>query len=307
MLLSKIEEVNPQYREDLFEGEEIKGLDVYLEGGDERIGTIDTLLVDEFGRFRFFVVDTGFWIFRKKFLLPIGLCQVDLEKRRVRATGLRDADRIERLPRYEDGFAINEDYEERVRGIYRTPTVEASVPVEASLPLEATRQVEAISPPPHSDSAPVQPIAAVDRNSYAYERDPDLYELNERDHQKLKLYEERLVIEKRRQKAGEVSIRKQVNAETARISVPIEKERVVIERVPVENVDRSVTVDRPFEQQERIHLATYEEAAEIQKQVVVREEVEIRKEVEQVTVEKAELLRREELNIKTERSSEPQQ
>ena len=46
----------------------------------------------------------------------------------------------------------------------------------------------------------------------------------------LKLYQERLVADKHREKTGEVTVGKRVETETARVSVPIEKERVVVER-----------------------------------------------------------------------------
>jgi stress response protein YsnF len=54
--------------------------------------------------------------------------------------------------------------------------------------------------------------------------------MNEQEHQKLRLYEERLVANKIRRQTGEVAIGKRVETETARVSVPVEKERVVIER-----------------------------------------------------------------------------
>ena len=47
-------------------------------------------------------------------------------------------------------------------------------------------------------------------------------------------------------------------------------------------------------------MEVYEETADIQKQAFVREEVNIRKEVEMETVEATEILRREELDVKTE-------
>jgi uncharacterized protein YrrD len=66
MTLYKIEEFYPNYREELFDGDDIKGLDVYAGKTREKIGSIETALVDEEGRFRYFVIDTGFWIFGKK-------------------------------------------------------------------------------------------------------------------------------------------------------------------------------------------------------------------------------------------------
>jgi uncharacterized protein (TIGR02271 family) len=295
MLLYKIEDFNPKYSEELFDGEDIKGLDVYAGNTDEKIGTINTVLVDEAGHFRYFVVDTGFWIFGKKVLLPVGLCRVDSDARRIYATGLRSKEQAEKLPRYEDGMAVDYDYEEQVRGIYRTPTVEASVPVEASLPLEASVPVSMPQPVSEQNRA-----AAYDRNTYTYEQEPAFYQMNEQDHQKLRLYEERLVADKSRHKTGEVAIGKRVETQTARASIPVEKERVVIERITPENADASVNSDTAFQQQEVLRMEVYEETADIQKQAFVREEVNIRKEVEQEMVETTETLRREELDVNTE-------
>ncbi|MEG4851836.1 DUF2382 domain-containing protein [Microcoleus sp. B5-D4] len=300
MLLYKIEDFNPNYRQAAFDGDDIKGAEVYAGNTDDKMGTIDTVLVDETGRFRYFVVETGSWIFGKKVLLPIALCRVDVNGRRVYATGLQSKDQVEKLPRYEHGTAVDYDYEEQVRGIYRTSTVEASVPVEASLPLEG--------PVPVSRTHSVSPQtrnAAYDRDTYTYEREPELYQMNEQDHQKLKLYEERLVADKTRRKTGEVIIGKQVETKTVQLEVPVEKERVVIEHTTPEYAGSRVTPDTAFKQEEMAHFEIYEESVDIKKQAFVREEVQVRKEVEQDTVEATETLRREELEVKTESDSEP--
>jgi len=299
MLLYKIEDFNPNYRQAAFDDDDIKGADVYAGNTDDKMGTIDTVLVDETGHFRYFVVETGSWIFGKKVLLPIALCRVDLNGRRVYATGLQSKDQVEKLPRYEHGTAVDYDYEEQVRGIYRTSTVEASVPVEASLPLEG--------PVPVSRTHSVSPQAsnpAYDRDTYTYEREPELYQMNEQDHQKLKLYEERLVADKSRRKTGEVIIGKQVETKTVKLQVPVEKERVVIEHATPEYAGSRVTPDTAFKQEEMAHLEIYEETVNIKKQAFVREELQVRKEVEQDTVEATDTVRREELDVKTEWESD---
>jgi uncharacterized protein (TIGR02271 family) len=117
------------------------------------------------------------------------------------------------------------------------------------------------------------------------------------DHDKIKLYEERLLVNKHRTKAGEVSIGKHVETETAEVAVPVKKERIVIERsngVNATPVD-SGTVD--FTDAETIRMEAYEEKADIQKEAFVREEVNIHKEIEQDTVNAQETIRREELDI----------
>ena len=116
----------------------------------------------------------------------------------------------------------------------------------------------------------------------------------------IKLYEERLVVDKEREKAGEVAIGKRVETETAEVTVPIEKERIVVERRDA--VDSTVVnpgkVD--FSAGEVARMEVYEESADIEKQAFVREEVSVRKEVERNTVEAKETIRREELEVEAE-------
>ncbi|MGF1675438.1 MAG: YsnF/AvaK domain-containing protein [Rivularia sp. (in: cyanobacteria)] len=113
----------------------------------------------------------------------------------------------------------------------------------------------------------------------------------------VKLYEERLVVDKERQKTGEVSVGKHVETETARVAVPVEKERVVIERTTATN-ERVVSPGAAdFSGGEVARMDIYEESADIDKEAFLREEVRVRKQVEHDTVEAQETIRREELDI----------
>jgi len=53
------------HQEQLFDGDDIKGLMSMLEEQVRRLAQL-TMPVDESGRFRYFVVDTGFWILAKE-------------------------------------------------------------------------------------------------------------------------------------------------------------------------------------------------------------------------------------------------
>ena len=64
MALYKVADYDPNYR-DIFQGQDIKDMSVYAEGNDDKVGTVNDILVDEEGRFRYLVVDLGFWIFGK--------------------------------------------------------------------------------------------------------------------------------------------------------------------------------------------------------------------------------------------------
>ena len=85
------------------------------------------------------------------------------------------------------------------------------------------------------------------------------------------------------------------------VSVPIEKERVVVERVTPADAGRAVDPGSVnFGESEVTRMEIYEETPDIRKEAFVREEVKVKKVTEQETVEAQETLRREELDIDTE-------
>lgn len=280
MVLYKLEDFDPDYQ-DSFDRNDIKGYDVYADITNEKIGSVKNILVDEAGHFRYLVVDTGFWVFGKQVLLPIGRSRIDQNDRRIYAIGLTK-EQAEQLPEFTEDLKIDDDYEENVRGVYRTGSVD--VP-----PVAANTQV-----------APTTQTDAYDRSSYNYQQEPSLYEMNQQDHQTLKLYEERLVANKTRRKTGEVAIGKHVETETQQVSIPIEKEQVVIERVTPTNAGRPVAPgEATFAEGQVARMEIYEETPDIRKEAVLREEVRVSKQVEQDTVNAQETLRREELDIDT--------
>lgn len=321
MVLHKLGDFDPDYRQ-TFEGNDIKGLSVYAEASDEKIGTISDVLVDEEGRFRYFIVDLGFWIFGKKVLLPVGRSRIDHTADRVYAIGMT-REQADALPEFNNDLAIDYDYEENVRGVYRgsgsdnirtsgmtstaplDASLDAAIPLDASMPLEASAAMggaytpsAAAVPAATSESRKIADTPVYNRDSYTYKDEPSLYDLNEQDHQTLRLYEERLVANKQRRKAGEVAIGKHVETETARVAVPVEKERVVVERVTPADAGRAVTPDATaFRDGEVAHVEIYEETPDIRKETVVREEVRVSKVVDHETVEATETIRREELDV----------
>ncbi|MEP0914774.1 DUF2382 domain-containing protein [Leptolyngbya sp. GB1-A1] len=254
--------------------DDIKSYEVYAQG-DEKVGSMHNILVDDqTGEFRYFVVDTGFWIFGKKVLLPVGLTTFDSPNQRVYALNLT-RDQVEALPKFSNLEEIDYDYEEEVRGVYRPSSNTATTSTATSISTAADKTYE--------------------RDTYTYERDSNLYGMNERDHQTLKLYQERLIANKHRQKTGEVAIGKTVEIETTHVAVPIEKERVVIKR----KTSGRIVTDNMSDafREDTVRMEVYEETPDIRKEIVLREEVTVRKEVNRDTLTADETLRREELNI----------
>ncbi|MGB6297358.1 MAG: DUF2382 domain-containing protein [Rivularia sp. (in: cyanobacteria)] len=264
MALYKLEDFDPNYKE-VFGGEDIKEMSLYTQGGD-KIGSVHDALVDHEGRFRYLVIDTGPLFLGKKVLLPIGLSRLDYNQKRVYVDGLTK-EQVENLPQYDESMTVDYEYEEKVRTAYRAP--------------EAKN-------------------VAYNKDNYNYQNDAALYNLNDDHHSNIKLYEERLVTSKTRIKTGEVSVGKHIETETAKVSVPVERERVVIERTTPTG---EATVVDPgtvnFGEGEVARVELYEEKAQINKEAYVREEVKVKKVVEQDTVEAKETIRREELDVET--------
>ncbi|MEH2108414.1 DUF2382 domain-containing protein [Nostoc sp.] len=263
MPLHKLEHFDQNYQ-DTFGGDDIKALDVYTEGG-ERIGSVADVLVDDDGRFRYLIIDTSLDFVSKKILLPIGLSRINYPERRVYVDGL-SRQQVENLPDHKEDALIDNDYEENVRSVFR------------------------------SSSSGV----TYDRDTYNYQKDPDLYGLNEQSHQTFKLYEERLIANKHRVKTGEVTLGKHIETEIAHVTIPIQKERVLIERVVPTEAGKVVDPNElKFQEGEVARIEVYEETPEIYKEAFVREEVRVKKVVERDIVEAQDTIRREELDVDT--------
>lgn len=271
MALYRIKDFDPDYRNH-FDNQDVVGFDLY--NGDEKVGSVDDLLVDDEGHFRYLLINTGAWIFGKKVLLPIGQARIDHNAKRVFVDGLSRS-QVEALPEFTKEDAVDYEHEEQVRNSYRPMAAKGS----------ENRDVA-------SDT--------YDRNSYRYDRDPALYDMNDRDHQNLRLYEERLIANKQWQKTGEVIVGKHVETEQAHVEVPIEKERVVIERNSPADAGRPVAPgEATFDQGEVARIDVYEETPDVRKEAFVREQVNVRKEIDRDTVNAEDEVRREELDVDT--------
>ncbi|MGF1524515.1 MAG: DUF2382 domain-containing protein [Leptolyngbyaceae cyanobacterium] len=310
MPLYKIEDRYPDYQERFEDGDNIMGVDIYArkKGEVEKVGNVDTVLVDGAGRIRYLVVDTGFWVFGKKVLLPIGRCMDDPENNRIYAVNL-SKHQVENLPEYTDAMVVDYDYEERVRSVYLMSAAGLSAPIEMSAPVEQAGvrgyvATPAPAPAPVSPGVKPQPEVTADPEpaTDVYDRTPELYALSDDNHRRIRLYEERLVADKRREKTGEVKVTKRIETEQTEASVPVQKEKIVIEIESVAGATRVNTPNGSFQEGEVAQMDVYEERADIRKEPFVRQEVNIRKEIEKDVVTAQETARREELNVQKEGS-----
>lgn len=264
MTLVKLKDLKSNYRQEVFKGKDPNWFDVYTDIDNKNIGLFYEILVDESGRVRYLVIDAKWLISGKKILFPIERCRIDASTRTIYALGLTK-EQVEALPDYNDSTNVDQNYEERVKAVYRFSGTEQTAP-NPELP--------------------------------SYNADILLNSISEEDRASVKLYQERLIADKNRFKTGEVKLGKTVKTETARVAVPIEKEQIVIEQRTFSDVGRVVAPGEAiFIDEEIARMEVYEETALIRKEAFLSGEVSIKKAVEHNTVTAEEILRREELKV----------
>jgi len=118
----------------------------------------------------------------------------------------------------------------------------------------------------------------------------------ETDETRIPIREEELKAEKRANES-EVGIRKEVRTETEHLEVPVQKEDVIVERVPAEEESwKDVAGEKAFEEEE-IRIPVKEEEVEVTKRPVVKEEVRVRKEARTETEPVSGEVRKEEVKV----------
>lgn len=279
MALFRIDEKYPSYSSGLSDNERILNAEVYAYDGhdSDRVGSVDNLLIDERDRIRYLVVETGFWVFGKKVLLPVSRCADDPERNRIYVMGLTK-EHIQQLPEYTPETIVDARYEAQLQSVYLA-SANTTTAVDGEAPLETT--------PGQREVMPRQP-APTSTNG--------LYDMGDGQH-RLRLYEERLVASKQRIKTGEVTVTKRIETEPASASVPIRKEKIIIE---IESIMGATQVNLPggsLPDGETTQIDIYGEQAVFCKESVVRQEITIRKEIDEEVVTAQETLRREMLEV----------
>nr|WP_104548491.1 YegS/Rv2252/BmrU family lipid kinase [Chroococcidiopsis sp. TS-821] len=189
MPLKKIKDFAPNYLES-FDGKNIIGFNVYTETGQEKVGYIKDILVDEKGYFRYFVVDFGLWIFNKQVMLPVGYSRIDYEAEKVYVLGV-ERKQVESLPTYNDQVGVDDEYEKKLREAY----AQLAIDIESVV----------------SEEVPQITLTEPEQANHDYIQVTDLYELNDRQHRVIKEYQDRLIAKK--QTRQETAISHQRNAE----------------------------------------------------------------------------------------------
>lgn len=116
------------------------------------------------------------------------------------------------------------------------------------------------------------------------------------DDETIELREERLKVDKEKEKTGEVHVSKKVVEDTETVEVPVTKEEVTIERKPVTG-DKTSDGEIEITDDEEIVIPVEEEKVKPKKETDVVEEVEIKKETKQDSQTVGDTVRHEELEV----------
>jgi uncharacterized protein (TIGR02271 family) len=255
--------------------EDIRGWEVRGSDGD-KIGKVKDLLVDPTQmRARYLDVELGGGLFGsgRRVLLPVGQARLadddDAVLLQMSAAQLKD------LPEY-DGSTVSRDYETSLRS--RLGGTAAGTTAGAAAGASTANFYD----DDHYN----------DKGLYGSRR--QTADLNDRDEARMTVSREELDVGKRRVQAGEAYLRKHVETEHVRETVPLMHEEVTIERHPISSSERT---NATIGQDQEIRVPLMAEEAVVEKRVVGEEEVVLHKRQveEQRTVEAD--LRRERVDV----------
>ncbi|AFZ67263.1 PRC and DUF2382 domain-containing protein [Deinococcus peraridilitoris] len=237
---------------------------VYAADGD-KIGTVRGAMVEPTtGRLRYLIADVGGWFTSKEVLLPVGM--VRLEDDAVYLDNLTK-DQVKEMREYRYGESYDDDAQMSDERVLRG-----------------------------SDTRMGNDARVSSAGTFNY-RDEDTEDRMFKTPDRLRLLEERLVVDKERYRTGSVEVSKHVENREQQVSVNLSHQEVVIERRPVTEsrpVEGNVTLGSGSE---TLRVDLEAERADVSKQAYVTEEVEIGKRTETETRTFNETVGREVLDV----------
>lgn len=248
----------------LTEGRDLKRYIDYeiVDSRNDKVGSLDCLWSDHNGEPAFLGVKTG-WVFGKTHVVPAHEAEVNETTRIIRLPFTKET--IKDAPAYEADLTMDEATEREIYGYYRLGTTEK---LEEKARFSTGLEKEA--------SAPLAEEST-----------------------RIQLHEEELKIGKKSVDAGGVRLRKIIRTETVNQAVELEREEVVIERVPVSEVREGAMEKGTFEAKE-IFIPLRREEAVVSKEDHVREEVRARKATKMEKQQISETLRKEDVKVERE-------
>lgn len=232
---------------------------------NDKIGTVDAVWEDHAGQPSYLAVRTGWLGLGKAHVIPAHAAQVNEHRRTIKVP--YSAEMVKAAPTFDSVDDITTESETRIREYFGTPMSRESY---------NERYVD----------EPRRP-AAVESN----------------DETSIRLKAEKLRVGKREVEYGGVRLRKIVRTETVNQPVELQREEIVVERVPVQG-DVSRTGTEEFSDEE-IYIPLRREEAVVEKTVRATEEVRVGKRHETEREDVQGTVRREDVEIEKQGGADP--
>lgn len=250
MNLLRVEKNDQIYREK-FGDTSVQGFDVYTKS-DDRIGKIVDVLVDSSYRTYQLAVETRGLGQSKTVLLPLEQYQIDRAGQRVYLNGI-DRTSLANRPIYDPkqvgqpteihSTEVRQDQVYPLQVETMTPLEGYVAPLEESLPLDIpvlfyqdqVYQTQMLADREHVIATnPEVGVVDGDRLAPSPLEKVDQITTSIAETETIRLLEERLVVNQRRRKVGEVIVRKTVETEIQTVEVPVRREKLIVEQISPE-------------------------------------------------------------------------
>jgi len=272
--------------------------EVYDRGG-ERLGHMDTLFLDEDDRPEYLGVKMGLLGNRSTLIPWAAVTRADEEGGRLEVDA--DKETAENGPAFEDDQEITPELEGQVHGHYGLERA-AGTEDRGAYGGYYSDTGQTGTTTGSSDLGTATGGTSTGGLREHHHRSEGLREPGSdpeaEDEIRVQRSEEELVVGTREREAGALRVRKRVRTEHERFEVPVRREEVHVERVPV---SREATAEAEIGEEE-IVVPVIEEEIVVSKRLVVKEEIRIRKDVVEDTEVVEEDVRREEIDVEDETS-----
>jgi uncharacterized protein (TIGR02271 family) len=215
---------------------------------------VTAIWTDHNGQPAFLGVRTA-WLFGKTHIVPAYGAQVNQQDERIRLPYLTED--VKNAPSYDPDAELDHNIEREVFTYYRErgPRLPEMEPSRA-MGQQETRTGE-------TSTGATETMRTRERGTTSEET-------------RIPLHEEHLKVGKREVEAGGIRLRKIIRTETVNQPVEVQREDIVVERVPASEARSTRPQDRSFENQE-LYIPLRREEAVVEKETHVREEVRARK------------------------------
>ncbi|BDP43103.1 hypothetical protein DAETH_30720 [Deinococcus aetherius] len=275
--LHRLSDISNSYREDFQDAGMYNPVGATAYAGSRQIGTVrDVLVDDDYGKIRYLLVDDDNGSLNGALIVPIGYARIENDG--VYFDSMNEG-QLSSLHRYDENEEYTFDLEESDERVLRG--------ANTAMGTSTTSTTTTMSGSTMGDAAmSTAATGAMSTGTASASYDREARERMFRTPERLQLLEERLSVNKEKYRAGSVQIGKRVETHQETVSVPVQREEVIIERHPVSNPQPVQGDVLSSSGSETVRVDLEAERAEVSKQAFVAEEVEVGKRVvtEQQTV-----------------------